>query len=401
MSSASRVEPSEAEQFRIEIPQKKLDWIRERVRDYPWHEMPSGAHWEYGTPLPFMKDLADYWVHKYEWKLVEAKINQFAHYKAKVGDETLHFIHEPGSGDNPQPLLILHGWPYSFVSLLDVIQPLAHPEQFGGDAQDGFDVVVASLPGFGFSSKPKRPMGPQKMGELLNQLMTKILGYDQYLVQGGDWGGYIASRMGFEFPKHVAGIHSNSFMVRHAGALEGSGQVGTDNPTPEESQFVQSEQQSFLMEGGYAIIQGTRPQSLSYAMMDSPIGVAAWLIEKFHGWSDQKGKTFEKVFSMDQLITEVMIYLVTDTFNTASWIYNAYQQEGSGTLPEGKRVEVPVAFAAFPDPAFAPPPRSFMERSHNVVQWSEPPHGGHFPFLEVPDLYLEDVRRFARMLRNA
>jgi len=261
-------------------------------------------------------------------------------------------------------------------------------------------VTVVSLPGYGFSSKPQRPMGPQKIGELMNQLMTQVLGYENYLVQGGDWGGYIASRMGFDHAQNIKGIHSNSFMVRHAGAALGSGQVGTDKPTAAESAFVQKEQQGFFMEGGYSIIQGTRPQTLSYAMMDSPIGVAAWIIEKFHGWSDQKQKSFEKVFSLDQLITEAMIYLVTDTFNTASWIYAAYQQEGSSTLPEGKRVEVPVAFAAYPDPAFAPPPRSFMERSHNVTQWTDMPHGGHFPFLEVPDLYLEDVRRFARTLRE-
>lgn len=386
--------------FQIKVAQQELDTIRTRIQAYPWDNMhgPADNDWMLGTPISVMRELADYWTSDYDWRKHEQQINRFNHFQAAVGDYNLHFIHEKGSGAQPQPLLLLHGWPYSFHSFLDVIEPLAHPERFGGDANAGFDVVVASLPGYGFSAKPAQPIGPQAMATVLNRLMVDVLGYDRYLVQGGDWGGYIASRLGFDHAEHIIGIHSNSFMVRHDGASLGSGQVSAADATKQEQAFVQQEAQKFMVEGGYSIVQATRPISLSYAMLDSPVGVAAWIIEKFHGWSDQRQRSFDAIFSKDRLISEVMVYLVTHTFGTATWIYAAYMPEGSSTLPPGKKVEVPVAFAAFPDPVFAPPPRSFMERSHYVVQWNEMPRGGHFPVLEEPELWLNDVRAFAQLV---
>jgi len=302
--------------FKIDIPQAKLDKIRERVRTYPWDEMhmPIDSGWKYGTPLPYVKQLANYWATKYDWRDSERQMNRFDHFKVTVDGQELHFIHEKGSGKNPQPLLMLHGWPYSFYSFIDLIEPLAHPERCGGEPDDGFDVVVASLPGYGFSSKPTQPVGPQRIAGYMDRLMTDVLGYDRYLAQGGDWGGDIASRLGFDHATHVLGVHSHSFMVRHAGAVLGSGQTGLGPVTEEESAFVQREQDVFLDEGGYSIIQGTRPLSLSYAMMDSPVGAAAWMIEKFYAWSDRRSRAFEAIFTKDQLLTEVMVYLVTDTF---------------------------------------------------------------------------------------
>jgi pimeloyl-ACP methyl ester carboxylesterase len=384
--------------FRAEVPQATLDRIRERVRAYDWSAMLALQGWDLGTDVGFLRGLGEYWADGYDWRAAERAMNRFYHFIADVGGQGLHFIHERGSGNSPQPLLLLHGWPYSFHTFMDVIEPLAHPERSGGDAERSFDVVVASLPGYGFSDKPEAPMGPRRMGDLLDRLMVEALGYDRYLVQGGDWGGYIASRMGFDHPEHVKGIHSNSFMVRHDGAPLGSGQAGPD-ATEEERAFVQREQQTFALEGGYSIIQGTRPQSLSPAMADSPVGAAAWVLEKFHGWSDGRGRSFDEIFPWDRLLTEVMVYLVTGTFATAAWIYAAFMPEGSATFPPGQRVEVPTAFAAYPDPVFPAPPRSFMERSHNVVQWTEMPRGGHFPALEGPDLFVEDVRRFGRLVR--
>lgn len=389
--------------FEIAVPQAKLDQILQRVRAYPWAAMPRLAddEWHFGPPVEYLRSLADYWATTYDWRAQERALNRSPQFLATVEGQQLHFIRERGSGRNPQPLLLLHGWPYSFASFAEVIEPLAHPDRFGGSADDGFDVIVPSLPGYGFSGKPDRPLGPARIATLLDSLMTDILGYDRYFAQGGDWGGFIASRLGFDHSEHVAGIHSNSFMVRHDGAALGSGAVGGDEATGEERAFVTQEQQGFLVEGGYSTIQATRPQTLGYAMTDSPVGVAAWMVEKFHGWSDRRERPFAALFSQDQLLTEIMIYLVTDTFVTASWIYAAYLEEGSATLPAGRRVEVPTAFAAFPDPVFAPPPRSFMERSHNVVQWGAPPQGGHFPFIEVTDHYLDDLRRFARSLRSS
>ncbi len=389
-----------AEPFEIAVPQEKIDRILRRVRTFDWDVMPALEGWALGTDHTFLRDLCTYWVEQYDWRRAERAMNVFAHVRADVGSVRLHALRERGSGKAPQPLLLLHGWPYSFASFLGVVEQLAHPERFGGDAEDGFDVVVASLPGYGFSGKPAAPMGPQAMGDLLDALMTDVLGYGRYLVQGGDFGGFIASRLGFDHAAHLLGVHSNSFMVRHDGAMLGSGQAGPGKTTDDERAFVQAEAQGFMAEGGYAVIQGTRPQSLGAAMQDSPVGAAAWIVETFHAWSDRRERAFPEIFTPDQLLTEVMIYLVTDTFTTATWIYPAYFVEGSATLPAGKRVEAPTAFAAYPDPVFAAPPRSFMERSHHVAQWSQMPRGGHFPALEVPDLYVRDVQQFGRLLRR-
>jgi len=355
------------EPFTIAVPQERIDRILRRVSSYDWDAMPAQDGWALGTSHAFLRDLSAYWAEGYDWRRAEREMNAFAHITAEVGGLRLHAVRERGSGSAPVPLLLLHGWPYSFASFLGVIEPLAHPERFGGDADEGFDVVVASLPGYGFSGRPAAPLGPKAMGDLLDSLMTEVLGYPRYLVQGGDWGGFIASRLGFDHPAHVLGVHSNSFMVRHDGAMLGSGQTGPGAATDEERAFVQREAQGFMAEGGYAIIQGTRPQSLGVAMQDSPVGAAAWILEKFHGWSDRRERPFSDISTRDQLLTEVMVYLATDTFTTSTWIYPAYVMEHSATLPAGQRVEVPTAFAAFPDPAFAPPPRAYMERSHRVV----------------------------------
>ncbi len=288
--------------FRIAIPDAKLYRIHERVRSYQWHETPIDSGWTYGTDRDFLRDLATYWTERYDWRDAEHAMNRFPHFRATVtgvaeGDTLdVHFIHARGSGDNPMPLLLLHGWPYSFASFTEIIEPLAHPERFGGDAADGFTVVVPSLPGYGFSGKPARPMGPQRMGDVLERLMTDVLGYHRYLVQGGDWGGYIASRMGFDHADHVAGVHSHSFLVWHDGVPLGSGQVGATDATDAERGFVQHEQQGFAVEGGYSVIQGTRPQSLSYAMLDSPVGVAGWILEKFHGCQTSENAPLQKFF---------------------------------------------------------------------------------------------------------
>lgn len=384
--------------FEIHVTQAKLERILERVRAFDWDAVPALDGWALGTNHAWLRELAAYWGDGFRWRDVEARLNRFPNFTAEIGAQRLHFVHERGSGASPTPLLLLHGWPYSFASFGGVIGPLAHPERFGGAAEDAFDVVAASLPGYGFSGKPDAPLGPQAMAGLFDRLMTEVLGYDRYLVQGGDFGGFIASRLGFDHAEHVLGVHSNSFMVRHEGAQLGSGQAGKD-ATPEEQAFAQREAQTFGFEGGYAVIQGTRPQSLGFAVQDSPVGAAAWLLEKFCAWSDRRQRDVLGIFTPDQLLTEVTLYLVTDTFTTSTWLYPAYFQEGSATLPEGRRVEVPTAFAAFPDPVFPAPPRAFMERSHNVVRWSAPPEGGHFPALEVPDLYLGEIRAFGRGLR--
>ena len=376
--------------FRINVPDETLDRIRTRVAEYPWHEMPDDGGWAYGTNLDYMKELCAYWVNEFDWRKHEARINRFPHYTAEVDGIDLHFIHEKGSGPAPMPLIISHGWPGSVVEFLDIIEPLAHPERFGGSTDDAFEVIAPSLPGFGFSGRPPRPIGPRKMAGMFDTLMTDVLGYDSYLAQGGDWGGAISSWLGYDHAPACRAIHINIMTMRHVDGPKG----------PEEEAWAVEFEREQMMEDGYRTQQATKPQTLSYAMMDSPVGVAAWIIEKFNSWSDTDGDNIESVHSKDSLLTNIMFYLVTGTFNSASWIYYGRREEGGRLLsPEGRRVEVPTAVALFPAELLSWPPRSYVERVYNISRWTEMPRGGHFAALEQPDLLIEDIRAFARTLR--
>jgi len=380
---------SPCQPFSIDIPNDTLDEIQTRVRNYPWHEMPIDGGWNYGTNLDYMKGLCDYWVSEYDWRKEEARLNRFSHFKAMIDGIDLHFIHEKGSGSNPTPLIISHGWPGTIVEFLDFIDLLAHPENHGGKVEDAFDVVAPSLPGFGFSGRPPRPYGPRKMADIFNKLMTNVLGYEHFIAQGGDWGGAICSWLGFDHAPACSAIHINILTMRHK-----------DGPqTVEETAWAAQFEQDQIMQNGYRTQQATKPQTLSYAMMDSPVGIAAWIVEKMHGWSDIKDDNVESVYTKDQLLTNIMIYIVTRTFNSASWIYYGRREEGGRLLsPEGKRVEVPTGCAVFPKELLAWPPRSYAERIYNITQWTQMPRGGHFAAMEEPDLLIEDIRQFVRNL---
>jgi len=381
--------------FHIDIPNEVLEHIRARVAGYAWHEMPDDGGWEYGANLDYMKELCAYWVEEFDWRKQEAAINRFSHFIAPIDNIDIHFIREKGTrekcgGPAPLPLIISHGWPGTIVEFLDFIEPLAHPERFGGSVEDAFDVIAPSLPGFGFSGKPGRPMGPGKMAGLFAKLMTGVLGYDSYIAQGGDWGGAISSWLGYEHVPACRGIHINIMTMRHVDGPQGA----------EEEAWAARFEKEQELEMGYRTQQATKPQTLSYAMMDSPVGVAAWIIEKFNSWSDTRGDDIESVHTKDQLLTNIMVYLVTGTFNTASWIYYGRSEEGGRLMsPQGKRVEVPTACALFPAELLSWPPRSYVERVYNVTQWTEMPRGGHFAAMEQPDLLIDDIRSFARTLR--
>jgi microsomal epoxide hydrolase len=376
--------------FRLDIPDATLDRIRARVADYPWHEMPDDGGWAYGANLEYMKEFCAYWVEEYDWRKHEAAINRFDHFKAPVDGIDIHFIHEKGSGPSPMPLIISHGWPGTVVEFLDVIEPLAHPERFGGDAKDAFDVIAPSLPGFGFSGRPPRPYGPRKIAGVFGKLMKDVLGYEGYLAQGGDWGGGISTWLGFDHAPACEAVHLNIMMMRHQ----------DDPQTPEEIEWAARFVREQELEEGYRTIQGTKPQTLSYAMMDSPVGIAAWILEKFNSWSDTVGDDVESAHGKDVLLTNIMVYIVTRTFNTASWIYYGRREEGGRLFDTGgRRVEVPTACALFPKELLAWPPRSYVERLVNVQRWTEMPRGGHFAALEEPELLIDDIRAFARGIR--
>ena len=376
--------------FQFYVADDVLEAIKERVATYPWHEMPNDGGWDYGTNMDYLKELCAYWVNEFDWRAQEKRLNSFSHFIAPIDDIRMHFIYEQGSGDAPMPLMISHGWPGSVAEFFNLIEPLAHPERFGGDPRDSFTVIAPSLPGFGFSGRPPRPYGPRKMAAVINKLMTKTLGFQNYLAQGGDWGGAVCSWLGFDHAPACMAIHINIITMRHP-----------DGPqTPEEEAWKAKFDHDQIMQDGYRTQQATRPQTLSYAMMDSPVGIAAWIVEKFHDWSDVEVGEIEAAHSKDELLTNIMIYITTRTFNTASWIYYGRREEGGRVISaEGKRVEVPTGCAVFPAEMLNWPPRSYVERIYNVKHWTEMPRGGHFAAMEEPELLLKDIRIFARTLR--
>ncbi|HWD28311.1 MAG TPA: epoxide hydrolase [Rhizomicrobium sp.] len=374
--------------FTIDVPQATLDAIKAKVAAYAWHEAPCGdgleTSWTYGANFEFMQALCAYWVGSYDWRKWEAALNAFPQFTAAVDDIDLHFYHVKGASGSARPLILSHGWPGSVFEFLHIIGALANPP----DPKDAFDVVVPSLPGYGWSGKPKRPIGPRRTAQLFDRLMTDTLGYDGYIAQGGDWGSSISAYMSYE-GKGCRAAHLN---------MMGWASPGVHAQSDEEKAFAAKAAQLFEMEGAYFREQTTKPQTLSYAMMDSPVGVAAWIVEKFHGWSDTR-KGFESVYSKDQLLTNVMIYLVTRTFNTATWMYRGRAEEVfMNPLPKGARLEKPTGIAAFPVDLIPFPPRTQVERSINVARWDAFEEGGHFAALERPDDLVASIRAFAREL---
>ncbi len=370
--------PSMPAAFKIDIPQSVIDGILAKVRAYEWHEMPRGAgiedSWAYGANLDYMKSLCAYWADGYDWRKAEAALNRFAQFTARVEDIDIHFYRE-GSG----PALILsHGWPGSVFEFLHLIDTLAKD----------FTVVVPSLPGYGFSGKPTRPIGPRTVARLFDTLMSDVLKLPGYIAQGGDWGSAISGWMAYE-GKGCRAAHLNMFGWRSPSVAPES---------KEEIEYAARAAQLFEMEGAYFREHTTKPQTLSYAMMDSPVGACAWIVEKFHGWSDIR-KGFENVYSKDQLLTNVMIYLVTRSFNTATWLYRGLAEDFTGTpVPPRARIEKPVGIAAFPIDLIPFPPRSLVERHMNVTHWSDFKEGGHFAALERGDDLVADIRKFAQSL---
>ena len=376
--------------FKIDIPDTDLKEIYSKVKNYPWHEMPNDGGWEYGTNMDYMKEISNYWVKDFDWKKHEAEINRFSNFTTVVDDIEIHFIHEKGSGPNPTPLLLMHGWPGSIVEFLHIIKKLAHPEKFGGKEEDAFDVIVPSLPGFGFSGRPHKPIGPRRMADIFNKLMVENLNYKNYLAQGGDWGATIANWIGYDHSKNCKAIHINCLTMRHP-----------DGPqSKEEEEWQNKFDKDQIMQDGYRTQQATKPQTLSYAMMDSPVGIAAWIIEKMHSWSDLKENNIESVYSKDTLLASIMVYVLTKSFNTASWIYYGRREEGGRFFPKDfNRIEVPTGIAVFPAEMSEWPPRSYLDRMFNVRQYTKMSKGRHFAALEQPDLLIKDIVKFSRILK--
>ena len=371
--------------FEIYFSDVEIQNIKTKVASFPWHEMPKDGGWSFGTNIDYMKNLADYWTKEYDWKSQEARLNQFPNYKTKVDDLDIHFIIKKSSSPKAIPLILIHGWPGSIVEFLEIIDPLCEPEKYGNNNEVCFDIIAPSIPGFAFSGKPENPIGPRKIASIFNKLMTEKLGYKKYVAQGGDWGSAISTWLGFDHSKNCKGIHINMLPARHI-----------DGPqTEEEKSWDRQFSKDYVSQSGYFAIQSTKPQTLSYAMMDSPVGVAAWIIEKFYHWSDLEDRSIELTYQKDDLLTNIMIYILTKSFNTSSWIYYGRAKEGGRILSQdGRRVEVPTGCAVYPKEFLTWPPKSYVERLFNLVHWTEMDKGGHFAALEQPSSLIKDIQGF-------
>jgi pimeloyl-ACP methyl ester carboxylesterase len=381
------------EKFTINVPDSVLADLRHRLDATRWPDELENVGWEMGTSLGYMKSLADYWRSVYDWRRQEVALNQLPQYRVALDGFHIHFVHARSKAPKPLPLLITHGWPGSFVEMVKLVPLLTDPAAHGGRAEDAFDVIVPSLPGYGFSDRPREPgMNPFKVAALWARLMAE-LGYERFAAQGGDWGSAISTALGLNHAERIVGIHLNYIAGRF---LLG----GTLNQSPEDDDIAKS----FLselrgwwdQEGGYSHVQSTRPQTLGYALNDSPVGLAAWIIEKFRTWSDCAGDP-ERIFTRDELLTNVMIYWVTQTATSSARLYYETREQPLRLSP-ANRVRPPVAVALFPG-EIAMPPRALAERGYNIARWTVMPRGGHFAAMEQPDLLAEDLREFFRPLR--
>ena len=381
-----------AEPFRINIPQAVIDDLKRRLELTRWPGEVEGAGWDYGTNLAYLKELVGYWQREYDWRKHEADLNTFWHFRAQVGGFGLHFIHERGKGLNPLPLLLTHGWPDSFWRFHKVIPMLTDPERFGGDAEDAFDVVVPSLPGYGFSDRPTtQGVNAQAVADLFAQLMTQTLGYRVFAAHGGDIGRGVTEQLARRHADALVAIHLTDLPSRYLQNLP------QDTLSDAEQRYLEAVQAWGAQEGAYASVQTTKPQTLAYGLNDSPAGLAGWLVEKFRAWSDCDGEV-ERRFSKDELLTNITLYWATETIGSSFLPYYETRHASSDAVP--RRLAVPTGVALFPKDLTSAP-REFAERFFNVQRWTEMPHGGHFAALEEPELVVNELREFFRPYRAA
>ncbi len=384
--------------YRIHVEQAVLDDLSERLAKTRWPDELDAAGWDYGVPLAWHRELVEYWRTKYDWRKHEAQLNSFPGFVTSIDGIDLHFLHVRSQHEGALPLVLVHGWPGSIWEFHQVIGPLVDPEAHGGKAEDAFHVVVPSLPGFGFSSAPQeRGWSSQRMAETTAKLMAR-LGYTRYGAQGGDWGGGIVRWLASGDGAHCIGSHNNF--------------PGASRPMEDplrgvsEAEIARLEQRSRELADhrAYGAIQGTRPQTLGYALNDSPAGQAAWIIDKFWAWSDHGGD-LEKSFTKDDLLTNVMIYWVTNSMPSSTRIY--YESQHNQPRPASMTPFTtsgrpsPIGYALFPKEINVPP-RAWVERASGgpLFHWTEMPRGGHFAALEQPQLLVDDVRVFFRKVKE-
>lgn len=392
-----------ADPFTIRVSDAEIEDLKRRLQRTRFPNEPQGnEHWDYGTSLPYMEQLVEKWRDDFDWRKAEKNLNRFPQYRATLTDadgedHEIHFIYEKGSGSDAVPLILTHGWPSTFREFLDVVEPLAHPERFGRSGP-AFDVVVPSLIGYGFSSKPRIPIGPAAIADLWHRLMTEVLGYDTYAAQAGDWGSFVTSRLALQHAKSLRAIHLTMLPLRPYLKHESQAPV-----SEEEGAWIKQMNTWWKQEEGYRSIQSTKPMALAFALMDSPAGLAGWLADKYYRLGDtDKTTTMDGMiarFPFETILTQLSIYWFTGTINSANTLYKAGPAEGSALLKPGEKVTVPTAYSEYPMDTLPLTPRSWAERSYNIKRWRVMEKGGHFAAMEEPELFADDVRdAFAEML---
>ncbi|NNL86905.1 MAG: epoxide hydrolase [Myxococcales bacterium] len=387
-----------ADPFRIDIPESVLTDLKSRLRSARFAPDFANKEWAYGTETETLRELCAYWADDFDWRAQEAAMNEFSHFTTEIEDVPIHFIHERGKGPNPMPLILSHGWPWTFWDFNKVIRPLSDPASFGGDPADAFDVIVPSLPGFGFSS-PLTVTGINfwRTADLWDQLMRDELGYSRYAAQGGDWGALVTNQLGHKYADHLFGIHVN--LVVPLDVFIG------EMPAPEfyepDGRAALERTERFFLDGsGYSAIQATRPQTLAHALNDSPLGLCSWILEKRRAWSDSKGDVYSR-FSKDELCTTMTIYWATETYGTsARYYYECVHNPWTPSSDAQPVVKAPTSAAIFPEEVVLLPKR-WAEQYYNLKRWTPMKSGGHFAPMEEPEALVEDIRASFRAERSA
>jgi microsomal epoxide hydrolase len=383
--------PSQPVPFRLAVPDQAIADLHTRLALTRFPDQAPGAAWAYGTDLDYMRTLVAYWKDSFDWRAQEAALNAWPQFKVRLHDIDLHYLHAPGQGPSPMPLLLMHGWPGSVFEFLDIIPRLTDPARFGGDPADAFTVIAPSLPGYGLSFTPgQKRFSIEAIAACFAELMTEILGYPRYGAQGGDYGAFTASRLGYAHPGNLIGIHINLLTIQRDRPPPAS-------PTEEERRYFDELADWLKEETGYQWIQGTKPQTLAYGLTDSPAGLAAWIVEKFRTWTDCGGD-LESVISRDRVLANIALYWFTGAIGSSFWPYYA-RMHGPWPIPAGAAVDVPMGYCAFPKEIICPPRSIASHMYTNIQRWTEMPRGGHFAAMEQPEALSREIQAFFRPLR--
>ena len=377
---------SEIKPFRIDIPDHELDDLKSRLANTRWPDRETPEDWSQGIPLAYVRELADYWLNTYDWRRAEARINGFDQFTTTIDGLEIHFLHMRSPHERALPLIMTHGWPGSIIEFLKVVGPLTRPDEHGGDAEDAFHVVCPALPGYGFSAKPAEPgWGVEKIADTWGLLMAR-LGYDRYVAQGGDWGALVTSLIGPRNPAHCTAIHLNMVVAAPDPAT-------MNDLTAAEKNALERMAYYRDWDSGYSKQQSTRPQTLGYGLVDSPVGQMAWIIEKFWRWTDCGGHP-ENALSRDELLDNVMLYWLTRSGASSARLY----WESFGNRNDGE-ISTPTGCSIFPKEVFTCSRRWAERRFTNIIYWNELDRGGHFAAFEQPELFVNELRDCFRSVR--